>query len=149
MSDAKDTKIRQINITFPVGIEPPPGFMQTLDALVNMVCEAYEKENPHRVMWPAGSGFPYDVRGRHIESLALMGDDAVGEAETDWSIYAIDVKEREAREKDLKKRGFIVGMATCNVCGCVLYRRKESRSWLCPNEHIQDNDGGTDPPPLV
>ena len=32
-------KTRIIEITFPVGVNFPPGFEQTLDALINMVCK--------------------------------------------------------------------------------------------------------------
>lgn len=85
-------KARSIEIHFPVAVEFPPGFERTLDALVDMVCEAYELKHPDRTMWPAG----YGAKPIWNEPQEPTFDD---------SIYYIEVAEREANEKELKRRG--------------------------------------------
>ena len=84
-------KLQKIEIVFPVGVELPPGWERVLDALVDMVCEAYEQQNPTRVMWPAGQG-----------SKPIWREPQ----EPDWddSVYFIDVAEREAYPKELERR---------------------------------------------
>jgi len=84
-------KILKIEIPFPVFVELPPGFEQTLDALVGMVCKAYEKENPDRVMWPAGIGAKPIWREPE-------------EPQFDSSILEISVEEREASEREINRR---------------------------------------------
>lgn len=49
-------KIRTIEISFDAEVNLPDGFHRALDGLVGMVCAQYQKENPSRVMWPAGGG---------------------------------------------------------------------------------------------
>lgn len=91
-------KINRIEISFPVGIEFPAGFDQALDALVNMVCKAYEAQNPTRVMWPAGAGSKpkFSVADSIFLGKAPDADapDA-GEPTFDDSVYEISVAERE------------------------------------------------------
>ena len=88
------TKRSKIEIIFPVPVEFPPGFEQTLDCLINMVCKNYELNNPTRVMWPGG-----------------MGDKPTWnepeEPTFDSSVYCIEVSERKAHPKELARRGVI------------------------------------------
>lgn len=42
------SKIRKVEINFPVPVDLPPGWEQALDALVGMVCEKYEAEHADR-----------------------------------------------------------------------------------------------------
>lgn len=85
-------KIRRIEVSFPVEVELPLGWDRALDALVGMVCEAYEAANPTRVMWPAGHG-------------SKIGNPMWQDPPTfDDSIYAIDVAEREGSERELERR---------------------------------------------
>ncbi len=76
------SKIKRIEISFPVEIELPDGFEQALSALVGIVCSQYQKENPTRVMWTAGHG-----------SKPLWNEP--NEPDFDDSVYVIDVSERE------------------------------------------------------
>lgn len=85
------SKLRAIEITFPVEVELPPGFERVLDALVDMVCEKYEAEHPDRTMWPAGIG------GKPIWRESE-------EPDFDMSVLAIDVAEREAFPKEIERR---------------------------------------------
>lgn len=87
----KVSKTKTIEISFPIPVNFPPGFERALDALINMICEAYERENPTRVMWPAGCGC----------KPIWMG---MNEPEFDDSTFVIEVAEREATEKELKRR---------------------------------------------
>jgi hypothetical protein len=85
------TKIHHIEINFPVPIEMPPGFEQALVGLVEIITKQYEKENPDRIMWPAGSG--NKILWREPQ-----------EPDMDPDVYCIDVAEREKSEKE-KRRG--------------------------------------------
>lgn len=85
------SKIFQIQINFPVGVDWPSGFEQTLDALVNMICEKYEDEYPTRKMWTSGHG------------AKLLWREPL-EPDSDDSIYCIDISEREATERELQRR---------------------------------------------
>jgi len=76
------SKIQRIEIDFPTAVSLPDGFEKTLDALIGMVCEQYERENPARVMWPAGCG-----------SKPLWREPE--EPEYDDTVYFIEVAERE------------------------------------------------------
>jgi hypothetical protein len=84
-------KVSKIEVVFPIPVEFPPGFLQTLDALVNMICEKYEAENPGRVMWCFGQGAKLIWR----EPEEPVFDD---------SIFQIEVAEREASPKELKRK---------------------------------------------
>ena len=86
--------VNRIQIDFPCDVEFPEGFERTLDALIGMVCEKYEKENPTRTMWPAGCG---------SKPIGNYMNGGVG-MEFDDSIFSIEVAEREAYEKELKRR---------------------------------------------
>lgn len=87
------SKLQKIEIAFPVGVNLPPGFERTLDALIGMVCEAYEEAHPDRVMWPAGQG-----------SKPIWREPA--EPDFDDSVYFIEVAEREAYPKELERRAW-------------------------------------------
>ncbi len=92
------SKLRGIEISFPVGVELPDGWERALDSLVNMVCEKYERENPARVMWPANFG------SKPLWSktdAAFLGVEAApdappcGDPGFDDSVFVIGVCERE------------------------------------------------------
>lgn len=91
-------KVQKIEISFPCLVNLPDGFERTLDALVGMVCAQYQRENPFRVMWPAGHGSKVSWSK---SDAAFLGKEAApnakdsGEPDYDDSIYAIDVSERE------------------------------------------------------
>lgn len=76
-------KIQRIEIDFPVAIDLPDGWEQTLDGLISMICRQYEKENPDRVMRPLiGHGSKPIWNEPH-------------EPEYDDTVYRIEVTERE------------------------------------------------------
>ena len=81
------TKTRSIEITFPTAVNFPGGFERALDALVNMVCEQYQREHPTEVMWPAGYG------SKMLSNPLAMSDDEP--LEFDDSVYSISVAARE------------------------------------------------------
>ena len=76
------SKIRGIEICFPEPVELPDGWEKTLDSLIGMVCDKYERENPERVMWPAGHG------------CKPLWDEP-NEPKFDETIYQVEVAERE------------------------------------------------------
>lgn len=76
------SKIQRIEISFPVAIDLPDGWDRTLDAMVGMICEQYERENTERVMWPAGQG-----------CKPIWNEPE--EPDYDDSVYYIEVAERE------------------------------------------------------
>ena len=80
-------KTRSIEITFPAAVSFPDGFERALDALVNMVCEQYQREHPGEVMWPAGYG------SKMLSNPLAMSDDEP--LEFDDSVYSISVAARE------------------------------------------------------
>ena len=91
-------KIQQIEIVFPCPVTIPDGWEQILDALIDMVCKQYEKENPDRVMWPAGHGCKPIWSQRDAGFLGVKPDrDAPLDGEPSWdeSTYQISCSERE------------------------------------------------------
>lgn len=84
-------EICTIEINFAAPVDFPPGFEQALDALIGMVCKAYEIKHPDRTMWPAGFGAK--PIWREPEEPAFDG-----------SVYHINVAEREASERELQRR---------------------------------------------
>ena len=90
--------IRCIEISFPTEVELPDGFDRLLDAAVDMVCKAYERSHPDRVMWPAGRG---SKPSWSAADAAFFGVEAPpgapdsGEPTFDDSVYCIEVSERE------------------------------------------------------
>lgn len=92
------TAVVRIEISFPVPVEIPAGWDQALDALVNMVCKAYEAQNPTRVMWPAGNGSKPKFSQADAVFLGKTPDPNApesGEPTWDDSVYEISVSERE------------------------------------------------------
>lgn len=74
--------VSQIKVKFPVKVELPDGFEQTLTSLIEMVCKKYEKEHPDRIMWTFGVGYE------------MIHDDPSKEIEVDDSVFCIEVAER-------------------------------------------------------
>lgn len=85
------SKIAAIEIAFPMPVELPPGFEQTLDSLIGMVCKLYEQQHPDRSMWAAGIGAKPIWREPEEPTF-------------DTSVLHIDVAEREASEREIKRR---------------------------------------------
>ena len=75
-------KISMIEVTFPAEVEIPKTARIALEAAVTLVCKKYERENPTRVMWPAGVG-----------SKMLLNEPE--EPTFDDTVFVIDVAERE------------------------------------------------------
>lgn len=50
------SKISQIEISFPLGVELTNDDQRALIAIASRICDRYEAENPSRVMWPFGVG---------------------------------------------------------------------------------------------
>lgn len=94
-------KVQKIEIDFPVPVELPDGFEQTLSSLIGMVCKAYQKVNPTRTMWTAGHGFKptYIPVTRKEEEKRGM--------EFDETVYHIEVCEQEASEREMARRRVI------------------------------------------
>ncbi len=84
-------KIIKIEIEFQRPVDIPPGFERALDALIGMICKKYEAENPKRVMWCAGNG-----------SKPIWNEP--NEPTFNDSVYHIEVAEREASEREIKRR---------------------------------------------
>ncbi len=80
--------IRSIEITFPTEVELPPGLEQVLDSLTEMVCKAWEADNPGFLMWAAGHGSK--VLWREPE-----------EPLHDSSVFNIEVATREATAQEI------------------------------------------------
>jgi hypothetical protein len=79
-------KVLKIEISFPVPVKLPDGLERAIDALADMVCKQYERENPTMVMWPAG-------QGAKITSMGVAaGDEHI---DFDHSVFAIDCSVRE------------------------------------------------------
>lgn len=75
-------KKNRIEINFPFLVDFPDGIEEVLHSLVDMICKKYEKENPSRVMWPAGHGARV-----HWSSGKIV--------DAEREVYCIDVSERE------------------------------------------------------
>jgi len=92
------SKYHKIEVEFPFPVDVPDDFFRKLDALVGEVCEAYEKANPNRVMWPAGHGCKPNwsqVDAAFLGRRAEPGAKESGEPDWDDSTYQISVSERE------------------------------------------------------
>jgi len=80
------SNVSRVEVNFPVPVSLPLGWERALDALVGMVCEQYQRENPTMVMWPAGIG-------SKITSMGIAaGDEHI---DFDDSTLAIDCAARE------------------------------------------------------
>lgn len=91
-------KITSIEICFDAAVTLPDGFERALDGLIGMVCEQYQRENPTRVMWPAGSGGKpqwSQADAAFLGATTGAGAPASGEPTFDASVYFVDCAERE------------------------------------------------------
>lgn len=94
----KDHKITSIEISFGAAVTLPDGWERALDGLIGMVCEQYQRENPTRVMWPAGAGSKprWSQRDAAFLGVAAASDaPADGDPTFDDSVYFVDCAERE------------------------------------------------------
>ena len=94
----KDHKITRIEISFGAAVTLPDGWERALDGLIGMVCEQYQRENPTRVMWPAGAGSKPQWSQADAAFLGVapaQGAPADGEPTFDDSVYFVDCAERE------------------------------------------------------
>ena len=92
------SKLQGIEISFPVPVSIPDGFERALEALVEMVCKQYERENPTQVMWTAGFGSKprWSKADAAFLGVATDGDaPESGEPEWDDSVFTISCSERE------------------------------------------------------
>lgn len=137
-----DGKVRSIVVNFPKGVDLPPGFERVLQSLVGMVCDAYEKANPYRVMWPAGMGGQPNERAIHSDDFENMFD---------MSVFHIGVSERGASPRDLEDRGYTLCDTTCSKCGQQQFIPKvnelvEQGYVTCPDKHlVESGEGQGDP----
>lgn len=93
-----DNKITRIEISFGAAVALPDGWERALDGLIGMVCEQYQRENPTRVMWPAGAGSKpqWSQADAAFLGVAATSDaPADGEPTFDDSVYFVDCAERE------------------------------------------------------
>lgn len=132
-----DDKIKTIVISFKVPVDFPPGFEQALEGLVNMVCEAYEKQNPTRVMWPFGRGQMPTREFFTQDWDAPLKDGEPRPKMFHADIFQIEVSEREAYDKDLEKRGYHLVPTNCSICGSRQFKdvSMENPSQSCANGH--------------
>lgn len=94
----KDHKVTRIEISFGAAVTLPNGWERALDGLIGMVCEQYQRENPTRVMWPAGAGSKPQWSQADAAFLGVapaQGAPADGEPTFDDSVYFVDCAERE------------------------------------------------------
>lgn len=92
------SKVSKIEICFPTPVELPDGFERTLDALIGMVCEQYQREHPTEVMWPAGYGSRPTFSRADAAFLGQKADpNAPDDGEPSWdaSVYQISVACRD------------------------------------------------------
>jgi hypothetical protein len=91
-------KVSTIEISFPVPVDVPDTFSRDLCALLDRICEDYQKANPTRVMWPAGFGSKPKWSQQDAAFLGKTPDpDApeIGEPTFDDSVFHIEIAERE------------------------------------------------------
>jgi hypothetical protein len=96
MSDGNT--VHRVEIDFPKTVPLPKDWEYKLHLLVDEVCEKYEKENPDRVMWPAGYGSKVNWSKMDAAFLGRTpAPDAPdsGEPTHDDDTYEISVSERE------------------------------------------------------
>lgn len=82
--------IQRISVSFPFAVEMPKAAHRALHDAIEMMCSAYEKAHPDRVMWAAGEG--------GTPPPGFFFDEPKG----DWDMSAlnIDVAERERYDTD-------------------------------------------------
>jgi hypothetical protein len=81
-----NNKLHRIEIKFAAPVTMPEGFDRALAALVGMVCERYQMDNPSRVMWTASFG---------NRPLFSMVNPEEGPLAFDNTTYQIGCEERE------------------------------------------------------
>ncbi len=84
------TGIVVINVTFPLPVEMPEAAHRALHDAVEIMCAAYERAHPDRVMWAAGEG--------GTPPPGFFFDEPKGE--WDMSALNIEVAERERYDTD-------------------------------------------------
>lgn len=78
--------IRAIEVTFPEYVELTDQDQQEIVMLMSRICDRYESENPHRVMWPFGIGF------KMLANPLMLSDDEP--IPFDESTFSIECSER-------------------------------------------------------
>jgi hypothetical protein len=96
-----DDKLSAIEITFAAPVALPDGFDRALAALIGMVCERYQADNPTRIMWTASFGAKpnwslSDAQFLHASAEPDAPRPADGMPPTfDSTVYQIGCEERE------------------------------------------------------
>lgn len=93
--------VRRVEIDFPKSVPLPKDWEYKLNLLVDEVCEKYERENPQRVMWPAGHGSKPTWSQADCIFLGKPVDQSApekGEPSFDDDTYEVSVSERERYE---------------------------------------------------
>ena len=91
-------KVQRVEISFAVPVSLPEGWDRVLSTLVGMVCDQYQRDNPERVMWPAGTGCKpmwSKADAAFLGKSAGAGAPDNGEPTWDESVFVIDCEERE------------------------------------------------------
>lgn len=95
-----NNKLSAIEIVFAAPVDLPDGFDRALAALIGMVCEQYQRDNPTRVMWTASFGAKPRWSRSDAQFLRASSDpDAIGpldgeEPRFDDTVYQIECDER-------------------------------------------------------
>ena len=86
-----------IDVEFQEPVDVPDGWEHVLDALLDMVCRHYERENPTRVMWCAEHGqMPlWSKHDANMLGVSTTSDKEEGEPDWDSSTYFIGIHETE------------------------------------------------------
>lgn len=56
--DTSSVEILDLEVTFPFQVRVSESELRTLQMIASAVCDRYNRDNPGRVMWPSGCGFP-------------------------------------------------------------------------------------------
>lgn len=78
--------IRSIEVTFSALVELTQQDQQDIVAILSRICNRYESENPHRVMWPFGIGMKMTVN-----PLMLSDDEPIP---FDDEVFSVECAER-------------------------------------------------------
>lgn len=84
-----------IEVQFGAPVRLSSNHQQRLVSLISEICDAYEQENPDRVMWPAGIG------DKPMSNWLAVED---GEMEFDGSVFQIECCERERYELEVLQK---------------------------------------------
>lgn len=119
------SKLRRIEINFPVPVDLPDDFQKRLVGLVDEVCKTYEANHPGRVMWPFGVG----CKITHMP-LTREQEEAGEHLEFDEDTLEIEVSERERYHRWFVPKGTLSRLGECcRVCGVV--RRADDENSPC------------------